>query len=354
MAQETETEEPVVPKKSNKVIPIILVLVILAGVVFGIKEYIYYSKHEDTDDAQIDADISPVVARVGGYVDSISFEENTHVNQGQVLVKLDDRDYKVRLEQARAAQKGAGASVGVGQSQISATTATSAGARAQAESAKARLEQANKDYDRYANLVKDGSVTQQQFDQAKATRDVARANYSAAQEQYKAAQQQIGTTRNQLQVTNTGVNQRQADVDFAKLQLSYTNIYSPASGIVSKKNVQKGQLVQAGQTLFSVVNDNSIYVTANFKETQLNNLRSGEKVDIEVDAFPDLKLQGTVYNFSPATGAKFSLLPPDNATGNFVKVVQRVPVKIKINANKEIMEKLRPGMSVNASVIYKD
>lgn len=354
MAQETETEEPVVPKKPNKVIPIILGLVILAGVVFGIKEYIYYSKHEDTDDAQIDADISPVVARVGGYVDSISFEENTHVNQGQVLVKLDDRDYKVRLEQARAAQKGAGASVGVGQSQISATAATSAGARAQAESAKARLEQANRDYERYANLVKDGSVTQQQFDQAKANRDVARANYSAAQEQYKAAQQQIGTTRNQLQVTNTGVNQRQADVDFAKLQLSYTTVYSPASGIVSKKNVQKGQLVQAGQTLFSVVNDNSIYVTANFKETQLNNLRSGEKVDIEVDAFPDLKIQGTVYNFSPATGAKFSLLPPDNATGNFVKVVQRVPVKIKINANKEIMEKLRPGMSVNASVIYKD
>jgi len=118
--------------------------------------------------------------------------------------------------------------------------------------------------------------------------------------------------------------------------------------------VQKGQLVQAGQTLFSVVNDNSIYVTANFKETQLNNLHTGEKVDIEVDAFPDLKLEGEVYNFSPATGAKFSLLPPDNATGNFVKVVQRVPVKIKINASKEIIDKLRPGMSVNASVIYKN
>lgn len=354
MAQEIETEEPVVTKKPNKVIPIILGLVILVGIIFGIKEYIYYSKHEDTDDAQIDADISPVVARVGGYVDSISFEENTHVNKGQVLVKLDDRDYKVKVEQAQAAQKGAGASVGVGQSQITATVANSAGARAQAESAKARLEQANKDYERYANLVKDGSVTQQQFDQAKATRDVAKANYTAAQEQYRAAQQQVGTTRNQLQVTNTGVNQRQADVDFAKLQLSYTTIYSPTGGIVSKKNVQKGQLVQAGQTLFSVVNDNSIYVTANFKETQLNNLRSGEKVNIEVDAYPDLKLQGEVYNFSPATGAKFSLLPPDNATGNFVKVVQRVPVKIKIKANKDVMDKLRPGMSVNVSVIYKD
>ncbi len=354
MAQEIGTEEPVVTKKPNRVIPIILGLVILVGIVFGIREYIYYSKHEDTDDAQIDGDISPVVARVGGYVDSIAFEENTHVNKGQVLVKLDDRDYKVRVEQAQAAQKGAGASVGVGQSQITTTTANSAEAKAQVQSESAKLEQANRDYARYANLVKDGSVTQQQFDQAKANRDVAQANYGAAKEQYKAAQEQIGTTRNQLKVTNTGVNQRQADVDFAKLQLSYTTIYSPASGLVSKKNVQKGQLVQAGQTLFSVVNDGSIYVTANFKETQLNNLRSGEKVDIEVDAFPDLKLQGEVYNFSPATGAKFSLLPPDNATGNFVKVVQRVPVKIKINASKEVIAKLRPGMSVNASVIYKN
>ncbi len=354
MAQETGTEEPVVTKKPNRVIPIILGLVILVGIIFGIKEYIYYSKHEDTDDAQIDGDISPVVARVGGYVDSIAFEENKHVNKGQVLVKLDDRDYKVKVEQARAAQKGAGASVGVGQSQITTTRANSAEAKAQVQSASAKLEQANRDYARYANLVKDGSVTQQQFDQAKANRDVAQANYGAAKEQYKAAQEQIGTTRNQLKVTNSGVNQRQADVDFAKLQLSYTTIYSPVSGLVSKKNVQKGQLVQAGQTLFSIVNDGSIYVTANFKETQLNHLHSGEKVDIEVDAFPDLKLEGEVYNFSPATGAKFSLLPPDNATGNFVKVVQRVPVKIKINASKEVIAKLRPGMSVNASVIYKN
>ncbi|MGI4805000.1 MAG: HlyD family secretion protein [Janthinobacterium lividum] len=354
MAQEVETEEPVVTKKPNRVVPIILGLVILAGVVFGVKEYIYFGKHEDTDDAQIDGDISPVVARVGGYVDSIAFQENTHVNQRQLLVKLDDRDYKVRLEQAQSAQKGAGASVGVGQSQITTTTANSASARAEAESAKARLEQANKDYARYANLVKDGSVTQQQFDQAKANRDIAVANYQAAQDQYKAALQQIGTTRNQLQVTNTGVNQRQADVDFAKLQLSYTTIYSPASGLVSKKSVQKGQLVQAGQTLFSVVNDNSIYVTANFKETQLEKIHPGQKVNITVDAYDDQPIQGEVLNFSPATGAKFSLLPPDNATGNFVKVVQRVPIKIQIKASKEIMDKLRPGMNVTASVIIKD
>ncbi|QXV65811.1 HlyD family secretion protein [Mucilaginibacter achroorhodeus] len=347
--QETETK-----KKPNKVIPIILGIILIGGVIFGIKEYIYFSKHVDTDDAQIDGDISPVVARVGGYVDSIFFEENTHVKKDQLLVKIDDRDYKVKVEQAIAAQQGASAGINVGQSQIYSTAANSASAKAEAESAKARLEKVRKDYARYANLVQDGSVTRQQFDQAKADLQVAQANYQAALDQYKAAQQQVGTTRSQLKVTNTGVTARQAEVDFAKLQLSYTNIKSPASGLAAKKNVQVGQLVQAGQTLFSVVNDNSLYITANFKETQLEHIRNGQKVDVKVDAYPDLKIDGQVYNFSPATGAKFSLLPPDNATGNFVKVVQRIPVKIKLSGSKEDIAKLRPGMSVDVSVIIKD
>lgn len=352
MAKETEQENT--PKKSSKVMPIILGLLLIAGLGFGIKEYIYYSKHEDTDDAQIDGDISPVVARVGGYVDTIMFEENQHVTQGQLLVKLDDRDYKVKLEQALSTQKLAGASVGVSESQIYATEANSATAKANVENAQIKLAQAQRDYDRYANLVKDGSVTKQAFEQAQVTRDAAQAALHAAQEQYNAAQEQVTGTKNQLNVTNSGVTQKQGDIDFAKLQLSYTNIVAPSSGIASKKNVQIGQLVQAGQTLFSVVDDNSLFITANFKETQMDHLRSGEKVDIVVDAFPDTKIEGIVYNFAPATGAKFSLLPPDNATGNFVKVVQRVPVKIKINAPKEIMDKLRPGMSVAVSVIYKD
>ncbi|MFB9841078.1 HlyD family secretion protein [Mucilaginibacter ginsenosidivorans] len=350
MAQEQETPA----KKPNRVLPIILGVILIGGIIFGIKEYIYYSKHIDTDDAQVDGDISPVVARVGGYVDSIFFEENGHVEKGQVLVKLDDRDYKVKLEQALAAKQSASAGVNVGQSQISSTAANSSSARAQVESAAAKLEKANKDYARYANLVKDGSVTQQQFDQVKSDRDVAEATYRAAQDQYKAALEQVGTTQSQLKVTNVGVTQRQADVDYAKLQLSYATITAPASGIASKKNIQVGQLVQPGQTLFSIVNDNSVYITANFKETQLTNMKDGQNVDIEVDAYPDMKLHGKVYNFSGATGAKFSLLPPDNATGNYVKVVQRVPVKIKLNASKDTLAMLRPGMSVNVSVIYKD
>jgi len=352
MAKQDTNETPA--KKPNKVLPIILGILLLGGAIFGVKEYIYYGKHVDTDDAQVDGDISPVVARVGGYVDSIFFEDNIHVNKDQVLVKIDPRDYQVKLEQAQAAQVGASAGSNVSQSQILSTASNSAVAKAGVVSAQARYDKVEKDYERYANLVKDGSITQQQFDQAKSDLDVAKANLNAAKDQYKAALQQVGTTRDQLKVSTTGVNQRQVDVDYAKLQLSYTDVKAPASGIASKKNVQIGQLVQAGQTLFSIVNDNSLYITANFKETQLEKIKNGLKVDVEVDAYPDLKVEGTVYNFSPATGAKFSLLPPDNATGNYVKVVQRIPVKIKINASKEILEKLRPGMSVNVSVITQD
>lgn len=340
-------------KKKNIVVPIILGVLLVIGIVFGIIEWNYYSKHVDTDDAQIDGDISPVVARVGGYVKDINFEENTHVTEGQVLVKLDDNDYKVKLEQAQSGQKGASAGVGVAQSQIAATQANTSTAKANVAAASVKLNLANKDYARYANLIKDGSITQQAFDQAKASKESAEAAFQAAQDQYNAAIKQVGTTQSQLAVSSNVISQRQSDIDFAKLQLSYTDIKAPATGIVSKKNVQKGQLVQPGQSLFSIVNDGSIYVTANFKETQLEKIQSGSKVEIEVDAYPDEKIQGEVYNFSPITGAKGSLLPPDNATGNFVKVVQRIPVKIKIHPSKEMLAKLRPGMSVKASVSTK-
>lgn len=353
MTTEKTTEKE--PKKKNKVVPIILVVLLVIGGIFGTKEYIYYSKHVDTDDAQIDGDISPVVARVGGYVQDIKFEENTLVHEGDVLVKLDDSDYKVKLEQAQAGQLGASAGVGVSQSQIAATAANTSTAKANIETARVKLSLAQKDYARYANLIKDGSITQQQFDQAKAEKESAEAAFKAANDQYMAAVKQVGTTESQLQVSHTGVSQRQSDVDFAKLQLSYTEIKAPSTGIVSKKNIQKGQLVQAGQSLFSIVNENSIYVTANLKETQLENIVSGQKVKIDVDAYPGVDVEGQVYNFAPITGAKGSLLPPDNATGNFVKVVQRVPVKIKITkASKEILAKLRPGMSVKVSVSIKD
>ena len=196
MAQEQETTQETAKKKPNKVVPIILGVILIIGIIFGVKQYIYYSKHVDTDDAQIDGDISPVVARVGGYIDTIAFQDNEHVTKGQVLVHIDPRDYQLKVEQAEAAQKGAGANIGVGQSQIFQTEANSASAKAQVTSASARLDKLQKDYARYANLVKDGSITRQQFDQAKSDLEVGQANLQATRDQYKAAVEQIGTTRN--------------------------------------------------------------------------------------------------------------------------------------------------------------
>lgn len=346
-----KTQKP--KSKSAKVIPIILGVLIVIGAIFGIKEYIYFSKHVDTDDAQIDGDISPVVSRVGGYVDSIYFEENQHVNANQLLVKLDDRELKVKLEQAQAGKQSALANVNVSETVVSSTAANVGTAKANVEIAEAKANKANKDFARYQNLVKDGSITQQQFDQAKAEKDAADASLQAAKTQYEAVKKQVNTSQSQVSAANSNISLRTAEIDYAKLMLSYASITAPTSGIVSNKNIQVGQLIQPGQSLFSIVNDNSLYVKANFKETQLEKLKEGQLVDVEIDAFPDAELKGHIYNFSPATGAKFSLLPPDNATGNYVKVIQRVPVKIKLDKN-EILSQLRPGMSVNVSVHIAD
>ncbi|MCW3464893.1 HlyD family secretion protein [Chitinophaga nivalis] len=337
-------------KKTNQKITLLLSVLLLAGTVLGIREYNYYRHHEDTDDAQIDGDISPVVARIGGYVDSILFEENTRVTAGQALVVLDDRDYTVKLEQALAAQKGASQTLGISQAGIQATRAFSSRYKAEAEAARVKLWQATQDYERYQHLVKAGAITRQQYEHAKAAKDAAQAAYLASQEQYLATMEQMKSAQSQLAVTHTGIDQQQAAVDFARLQLTYTRMMAPATGLVSKKFIQQGQLVQAGQQLFSVVHDNSLYVTANFKETQLEHLRPGQPVTIKVDAFPGKPLQGTVYNYAPGTGARFALLPPDNATGNFVKVVQRVPVKIRITDYHQLQSLLCPGMSVKVSV----
>lgn len=341
-------------KKKNKLLPIIFGLLIIVGAAFGIKQYIYYSRHVDTDDAQIDGDISPVIARVGGYVKTINFEEHSKVKAGQVLVTLDDRDYGIKLEQAEAAEAGANAGVGVSRAQIAAMAANTQTALSNIEAAKVKVNFAEKDLQRYQNLIKDGGVTQQALDQAKAQQETAQAAYTAAVAQYKAILKQVGTTESQLGVSGSNLASYESDVHFAKLQLSYTIIRAPVSGVVTKKNIQTGQLLQAGQSLFAIVNDSSLYVTANFKETQLEKLETGLKAQIVVDAYPDVKIEGEVYSFAPITGAKGSLLPPDNATGNFVKVVQRVPVKIKINPKEQsFLAKLRPGMSVKVSVMLK-
>lgn len=353
------------PKKNYRFIIVLTILVIGAGI-FGVTKYIHAQHHEETDNAQIEANVSPVIPRVTGYVKEVRVKDNQRVKAGDTLVILDDSDLRIKLEQAEAALAAAAANVQVAiasttaaRSNIFSSQASISAVDAQIEAAKVEVWRASQDYERYNNLIKDHSITQQQYEQALAAKQTAERQLNVLQEQKNVATRQTSAVTTQSDVTAEQINavkavikERQAEVDNAKLNLSYTIITAAENGEVSKIYVQPGQLVQAGQSLFSVVLSNDIWVVANFKETQLDKMKLDQKVYVHVDAFPDKSLEARVTSFSPATGARFALLPPDNASGNFVKVVQRLPVKIEfVNTDKQPeIKQLRPGMNVVVDV----
>ena len=357
--------QPQEPKKKSKIFPIILILLIVAGAWFGISHYIYSQHHETTDDAQITSNISPVIPRISGYVADVRVSDNERVKKGDTLIVLDDRDLTIKVEQAEAALATAKSNLNAAQasstaasSNIGTTRAALGTIDAQIEQAKINVWRTTQDYNRYANLIKDHSITQQQFEQAQAAKETAERQLDVLEGQRKQAASQVtatstqsGATAQQIGVASSVIKQRQADVDNAKLELSYAVITAPADGLVSKVNIQPGQFVTAGQSLFSIVLDQNIWVVANFKETQLNKMRVGQNVVINVDAYPGHDFKAKVTSFAPATGASFALLPPDNASGNFVKVVQRVPVKIEFtDKNDPDIKQLRAGMNVDVEV----
>jgi len=310
----------------------------------------YSLHHISTDDAQLEANISPVLPRVAGYVNEIRFEENQRVKKGEVVITLDDRDLRIKADQAKVAMESAAANVQLAKANLSSANSSVSAVKANMEAVNVRLWKANQDYGRYEKLLAEKSITQQTFDAAKAEKESAEAQMELVKRQSEASQSQADALMQQVNLAEVAVKQRQADMDYANLQLSYATITAPQNGVVSKKTVQPGQFVQAGQTLFTVVNDSDVWVIANFKETQVAEMKPGTAVDVMVDAYKDQVLKAYVSSFSPATGARFSLLPPDNATGNFVKVVQRVPVKIRFKADKDLSSKLKPGLSANVTV----
>jgi membrane fusion protein (multidrug efflux system) len=360
-----ETTETKSTRKRNPVFMIILAILIIGGGWFGISKYTYAQHHEDTDDAQVSADISPVIPRVSGYVKEVRVRDNQVVKKGDTLIILDDRDYRIKVEEAEAALSTAESNLNSARATTSAAQANIATSRAsvgtvdaQIEAAKVNVWRANQDYERYANLIKDHSITQQQYEQALAAKQTAEKQLNILQEQKKQAAQQTNAvsvqsnaTSQQIGVAGSTVKQRQVDVDAARLNLSYTVVVAPEDGLVSKVTVQPGQFVQAGQSLFSIVHSDRVWTVANFKETQLNKMREGQKVIITADAFRNHEFQARVASFSPATGSTFALLPPDNASGNFVKVVQRLPVRIEFtDPSDTLIKKLRPGMNVQVDV----
>jgi membrane fusion protein, multidrug efflux system len=380
--QPMETSE----KKSSpakNIIFIIVIAAILGGAVYyAVSKYQYNKRFVDTDNAQINADISPVVARIPGYVDQIYFEENTPVRQGEILIHLDDKEMKLRLRQTEAGLGATKANVNVSRTGVDVSKAGLAAssanvaavkqnllsAKEQINAAKIRVDATQKEFNRFSNLLAEGATTQQIFDKVKAERDGAQVQYNVALNQYEVllkqvaaaenqanvTRQQVQTSQSQVEAANTGLTAREVDIELIKLNLGHTMVAAPISGVLAKKNVQIGQFVQPGQSLFAIVNDSTMHVMANFKETQIEKMAVGQEASIVVDAYPDVTFKGKVLSFSPATGAKFSLLPPDNATGNFTKVVQRVPVKIAIEIPAEYKDKLKPGLSAHVTVKVQD
>ena len=361
---ETNTGGQVAPKKKNKAFPIILAVLVIVGGSFGVTKYLHAQHHEETDDAQIDASISPVIPRISGYVTEIRVKDNQKVKAGDTLVVLDNRSETIKLQQTQAALSisennlhVAHANTEVSKANIASYEANSNTVDAQIEAAKVTLRRATQDYERYANLIASHSVPQQQFDQAEAAKQSAERQLAvligqknAAGKQTHAATSQSTAVGTQVGVANATIEQKRADVENAKLDFSYTFIIAPCDGYVSKINAQVGQLLQAGQIIFTVVSNAYPWVVANFKETQCSRIRTGQKVIVHIDAFPGHDFEAKIGSLSPATGGKFALLPPDNASGNFVKTVQRIPVKIEFTGNDQFLKDVRAGMNVDVDV----
>ncbi|QEC69609.1 HlyD family secretion protein [Panacibacter ginsenosidivorans] len=365
MATTQNTGSDTAPKKRSKTFLIVLIILLLAGGSFGITKYIHALHHEETDDAQVEANVNPVIPKISGYVTEVRVKDNQKVRKGDTLLILDNRDLKIKLAQAEAALATAESNLSIAKASTSAAHSNIATAEASVKTADAQIEAAKvnvwrttQDYNRYANLIKDHSITQQQFEQAQAAKETAEKQLLVLQEQRAQASKQTNAvssqsnaTSTQIGLANATIKQRQIDVDDAKLNLSYAVVLAPADGIASKVNAQAGQFLQAGQATFSIVQDNDIWVVANFKETQFNDLKIGQKVIVEVDALSGHEFEATLTSFSPATGSRFALLPPDNSSGNFVKVVQRLPVKIEFtNKNDSLVKQLKAGMNVTVDV----
>ncbi|KRB50695.1 hemolysin D [Rhizobium sp. Root708] len=335
----------------------VLIAVLLAGAAYGAHfghDYWTVGRFiESTDDAYVKADYTTVAPKVAGYIREVLVNDNDVVKAGQVIARIDDRDFKAALNQAKADVKAADAAITNVDAQIDLQQSVIGQAKASIDASNASLVFAKSEAARNARLIISGAGSQSKAEQTQSLMDQASAAVERDQAALVAAQSKVPVLKTQRDQSVAQRDRAAAAAQQAELNLSYTNILSAVDGTVGARSIRVGQFVTSGTQLMAVVPLHSVYVVANFKETQLTYVKPGQTVEVKVDSFPDLEVKGHVDSISPASGLEFSLLPPDNATGNFTKIVQRIPVKILID-DEELVGRLRSGMSVEPEIDTKE
>lgn len=333
---------------------IVVIAIILVGLGWVCSRFIHLGRVEYTDNAQIRRNIIPINSRVQGYIQKVCFDDFQFVHKGDTLVVIESPEYRLKVVQAKANYQKALMENSAMETVISTTANNLTVSDANIEELRIRLNQAKTDFHRYEQLYAQKAVTRQQYDNAKADYEATRAKYDMLVRQKRSTSLVKDEQTQRLEQNQTNIEVAQAAQHLAELNLSYTVIVAPCNGVTSKRAIQEGQLIQPGQTLLSVVDHDSVWVIANYKETQTRHIDEGMPVDIEVDAVPGITYQGRVATLSSATGAQYSIIPQDNSAGNFVKVEQRIPIKIVFTGEnrREDMDRLRSGMNVECEVNY--
>ena len=326
-------------------ITVIACILVASGIILGIWFYVFNSNHEETNDAQVEQYVTPIMSRITGYVQEVRFDENQFVHNGDTLVVIDNREYKSKLNVALADVQSAKQSSVVAEKNVATTASSTAIGESQLAAAKTNLWKTKLEYERYQALVKDEAATSQQLEKVRADYESAQAHFQEMRERIQSSNLSTSQAQANVPTMQTNIASKQAVADNAALFLSYTIITAPYDGWVGKRTLQPGQMVKEGQSLLSIVSKEK-WITANFKETQLQYLTVGQEVRIQADALSGKEFTGIITSLSPASGARFSLLPPDNATGNFVKIEQRIPVRIQLKETNKHAEFLRAGMNI--------
>ena len=334
-------------KKKSPVKMIILLVVLAIGGYFGYQKVHFALMHEFTDNAQVETQITPVLPRVAGYVKQISVKDYDSVKAGDLLVELDDAELQAQLSEMEADYQQALVDIINARAALNNAVVSLKVNKGNIEISDSRKVKMLEDYQRDEKLFAAEAITRKQLEDSKFNHETAAKQAANSRNDLSAAESRIAVLQSAVQKTESVMAVKRARINQQLLKISYTKIYAPQDGKIGKKTISIGQFVQIGTPLFSIVNDSTYWIVANFKENQIKALTTGKKVQIQIDAYPDMKLTGTVASLSEATGAKFALLPPDNSSGNFVKVTQRVPVKIWINDVNSVKHLLRAGLSAS-------